>query len=129
MSRNRLERYLPPLSVHCRVYPPRPPYRGLGLNRVSRKCLEAQFVEQCFGLFQIGGVEAFGEPGLDFGEASSALPCDALALYAAVKDELINNTQRSVERGWGRRAEQSILSASLLDHSGPHHHFDQLFDK
>jgi hypothetical protein len=30
--------------------------------------LARQFVEQGFGIFQVGGVEAFGEPVEDFGE-------------------------------------------------------------
>jgi hypothetical protein len=28
----------------------------------------AQFFEQCFGVFQVGGVEAFGEPAVDLKE-------------------------------------------------------------
>ena len=38
----------------------------------------SQFVEQRLGLFEIGGVEAFGEPGVDRGEQfhrTSTGPC------------------------------------------------------
>jgi hypothetical protein len=59
MSRNRLEGYLPQLSVQCRVYPASAFYREFGLNSLCRKCLGAQFAEQRFGLFQIAAVEPF----------------------------------------------------------------------
>jgi hypothetical protein len=57
MSRNRIEHYLPLVSVQCRAQPVRPPYRGFGLNSLSRMCIGAQLVEQRFGLFQIAAVE------------------------------------------------------------------------
>jgi hypothetical protein len=40
----------------------------------------SQFVEQRPGLFEVGGVEAFGEPGVDRGEEGDRLSLTALLL-------------------------------------------------
>jgi hypothetical protein len=40
--------------------------------------LASQFVEQRLGVFQVGGVEAFGEPVVDFDENRARLVAAAL---------------------------------------------------
>jgi hypothetical protein len=43
------------------------------LGQRHQKRLTAQLVEQRLGLFQIGGIEALGEPVVDFGEHGPSL--------------------------------------------------------
>ncbi|MBV8357283.1 MAG: hypothetical protein JO189_05020, partial [Deltaproteobacteria bacterium] len=39
--------------------------RRISNNATARPSLGAQLVEQGFGILQIGGIEAFGEPGIN----------------------------------------------------------------
>src|SRR6516164_10662305 len=60
------------------VEPPICSYSSLCGNRRL-----GQFVEQRLGLFQVGGVEAFGKPGVDRGEQGRRLLRPALLLAQA----------------------------------------------
>jgi hypothetical protein len=46
----------------------------------GQRVLFDQFVEQCLGVFQIGGVEAFGEPAIDVGEHCAGFSAATLLL-------------------------------------------------
>ena len=81
-------------STACGGIPARkpPPEQGLGAGywclvspagvRTASACreldLRAQLVEQSFRVLQIGGVEAFGEPVVDFGEHRARIAALAL---------------------------------------------------
>jgi hypothetical protein len=47
------------------------------LNGQLIRILRSQFVEQCLGVFQIGGVEALGEPAVHFGQHRARLVATA----------------------------------------------------
>ena len=49
--------------------------------------LAIQFTEQGFGVFQVGGVQAFGEPAVDVGEHRARLV--ASALFASKRARLV----------------------------------------
>jgi hypothetical protein len=53
----------------CKLFQSRYPGAAATLDAANR--LPAQLLEQRLGFFQVGGVEAFGEPAVDFGEHSS----------------------------------------------------------
>ena len=53
---------------------------GLRLCQQHQKRLTAQFVEQRLGLFQIGGIETFGEPVVDLGEHRVRLATTSFAV-------------------------------------------------
>ena len=46
--------------------------------RAQHRCLSGQFVEQRLGVFEVSGVEAFGEPAVDFGEHRARVGAAAL---------------------------------------------------
>src|ERR1035437_5439111 len=51
--------------------------------RAQHRCLSTQFVEQGFGVLQVGGVEALGEPVVDLGEHCARLAAAILTLEKA----------------------------------------------
>src|SRR5216683_2628744 len=53
-----------------------------------------QLVEQCLGVLEVGGVEAFGEPAVDFGEHRSRFIAAALAVEQARETHRCTQLQR-----------------------------------
>ena len=41
---------------------------GFKTAHTPHPCLCGQFVQQCLGVFEVGGIEAFGEPAINLGE-------------------------------------------------------------
>ena len=59
--------------------------RDCRLRTLRNFMLSAQLVEQRLGVFQVGGVEAFGEPVVDFGEHRARLVATTLLWRAAAR--------------------------------------------
>jgi hypothetical protein len=64
---------------------------GFSAPHVGQFTSRTQLVEQRLGVFQVGGVEAFGEPAVDFGQHRARLV--AFALFVEQPSEACRGAQ------------------------------------